>query len=263
VLPYDDPGLPAEDSVSLPGETRHTVLGTDDGVPESGTVTVVVPRLGRISNFTDLEPLAAVPGVRVRYQPPADALDADAVVLPGTKNTVDDLLALHDAGFGAALARFEGPVVGLCGGYQMLGERLRNAALEGTGEVEIVEGFSLLPVETCFSESKRVVETTVAVEGTGPIAGATGEASGYEIHAGRTTLLADIARPLGPESAARDGVLGTYLHGLFENGNVREAFVDGLFGRAGKPRPPASVSEDPYDAAATLVARAEGLVGLF
>jgi adenosylcobyric acid synthase len=262
VLPYDDPGLPEEDSVSLPAEGETATFGDADGVDDARTVTVVVPRLGRVSNGTDLEPLAAVPGVRVAYRPPDAPLEgADAVVLPGTKNTVDDLLTLRAAGFGARLAAFDGPVVGLCGGYQMLGERLENAALEGTGETETVEGFGLLPVVTRFSPEKRVERTTVEVSGTGPIDGASGTATGYEIHAGRTELVGEVARPLGPESAARGDTLGTYLHGLFENRGVREAFVDGLYRRTGRERPALDgTTGDPYAAAAALCREAPGLL---
>jgi adenosylcobyric acid synthase len=265
VLPYDDPGLPEEDSVSLPAAGESATLGDDDGVPSARTVTVAVPRLARASNVTDLEPLAAVPGVRVEYRPPDASLDgADAVVLPGTKNTVDDLLALHGARFGERLAAFDGPVVGLCGGYQMLGERLENAALEGTGEHDSLDGLGRLPVVTRFSPEKRVEAVTVPVDGAGPIAGAGGEATGYEIHAGRTEVRGDVARPLGPASAATEDTVGTYLHGLFENRNVREAFVDGVFERAGRERPPDRGERgDPYDAAAALVAEAPGLVDLF
>jgi adenosylcobyric acid synthase len=262
VLPYDDPGLPEEDSVSLPAEGGTATFGDADGVDDARTVTVVVPRLARVSNVTDLEPLAAVPGVRVAYRLPDASLDgADAVVLPGTKNTVDDLLALRAAGFGGRLAAFDGPVVGLCGGYQMLGERLENAALEGTGETATVEGFGLLPVVTRFAPEKRVEQATVEVCGTGPIDGASGSATGYEIHAGRTELVGEVARPLGPESAACGDVLGTYLHGLFENRAVREAFVDGLYRRTGRERP--SVDEetaDPYAVAAALCREAPGLL---
>ncbi|WP_135825362.1 cobyric acid synthase [Halorussus ruber] len=277
VLPYDDPGLPEEDSVSLPARGERAVRGEDDGAPEKQTVTVAVPRFPRASNVTDLEPLAREPGVRVAYVPldsdlrGPDSVDADAAVLPGTKNTVDDLLALREAGFGEALADFDGPVVGLCGGYQMLGERITNASVEGTGEREEVAGFGLLPVETHFSADKRVERVSRSVDGVGPIAGAAGTASGYEIHMGRSAVtetaeMAEtaeteatggaVARPLGPESAATGDVLGTYLHGLFENENVREAFVARVFESAGKDRPErdgADRSESPYDAAAELV----------
>jgi adenosylcobyric acid synthase len=254
VLPYDDPGLPEEDSLSLPAEGDSAVLGTDDHPPQK-TVRVGVPRLPHISNFTDLQPLANTPGVRVVYLPlDANADDVDALVLPGTKNTVDDLLTLREAGFGDELVAFDGPVVGICGGYQMLGTRITNASLESTDEHETVQGLGLLPVETQFEHEKRVRETTVTVDGTGPIDGATGSATGYEIHMGRTTRLDPVAEPVGDSSAARGSVLGTYVHGLFENANVREAFLDSVYREAGKQRPtPADRTHSPYDSAANLV----------
>jgi adenosylcobyric acid synthase len=255
VLPHDDPGLPEEDSVSLPAVDEGGILGADDGVPGTRAVTVAVPRLPRISNFTDLEPLAREPGVRVAYRPlDADLADADAVVLPGTKNTVDDLLACRAAGFDRAIRAFDGPIVGLCGGYQLLGERITDAAVEGTGDREAVPGFGLLPVETRFSTEKTVERATTGIEGTGPLAGATGTVEGYEIHAGDTTVLGAVTRPLGPGSAATDRVLGTYLHGLFENGQARRAFVDAVYDAAGKRRPVADAEPpSPFDAAADLV----------
>ncbi|MFB6184372.1 MAG: cobyric acid synthase [Haloarculaceae archaeon] len=273
VLPYDDPGLPAEDSVSLPSSEGHATLGDDDGVPDERTITVAVPRFPRISNFTDVEPLARVPGVRVAYVPPDDDLaSADAVVLPGTKNTVDDLLALREAGFGEALSAFDGPVVGVCGGYQMLGERITSAGVESTGDLDAVDGFGLLPVTTDFSPDKTVVAVERSVDGAGPLAGASGTVSGYEIHMGDTepgdTEPGDgaddaprrsgdeLARPLGPDSVATDRVLGTYLHGLFENRTVREAFVERAYAHAGRERPlvDGERARSPYDAAADLVA---------
>ena len=253
VLPYDDPGLPAEDSVSLPDS--EGVRGDDDGVPDERTVTVGVPRLPRVSNATDLEPLARVPGVRVAYLSLSASLDdVDAVVVPGTKNTVDDLLALRDAGFDAELAAFDGPVVGICGGYQLLGERIDNAHVEGTGDRRVVDGIGRLPVTTTFSTDKRVEAVTRNVSGTGPLAGASGAASGYEIHMGDTRALTPVDRPVGPESAAVDTVAGTYLHGLFENRTVREAFVAAVYDAAGRTRPERDGDRrTPYDAAAALV----------
>ena len=255
VLPYDDPGLPEEDSVALPPVDRRAVRGADDGVPDDRSVTVAVPRLPRISNATDLEPLAAEPGVRVAYVPLDDSLaDADAAVIPGTKNTVDDLLALRDAGMHEELRAFDGFVVGLCGGYQMLGEAVTNAALEGTGRTERVEGLGLLPVTTRFDPDKTVEAVTRDLDGVGPLAGAEGEVSGYEIHAGETELLEPAERPFPDEGAATDRVLGTYLHGLFENAVVRDAFVRNAFDAAGKTRPDGVVAqEDPYEHAAQLL----------
>ncbi|WP_436926961.1 cobyric acid synthase [Halosimplex amylolyticum] len=279
VLPHDDPGLPAEDSVALPAQGERSVRGVDDGVAPERAVTVAVPRLPHISNFTDLEPLAREQGVRVVYLPlDADLTDpgavdagngrgaatgrgADAVVLPGTKNTVDDLRALREAGFDERLRAFDGPVVGLCGGYQILGERITNAGVESTEDLDTLEGIGVLPVETRFSTDKRVERVTRQMEGCGPLAGATGSVSGYEIHMGETRVLdgaaADVERPFPEDAAgaATDRALGTYLHGLFENATAREAFVDGVFTYVGIDRPePGTAADSPYDRAADLVA---------
>ncbi|QLH77207.1 cobyric acid synthase [Halosimplex rubrum] len=276
VIPHDDPGLPAEDSVDLPAEGERAIRGTDDGVPDDRAVAVAVPRVPRISNFTDLEPLAREPGVRVVYLPLDAALDdpgavgagtgrgADAVVLPGTKNTVDDLRALRAAGFPERLRAFDGPVVGLCGGYQMLGERITSAGVESTDDIDSLEGIGLLPVETRFSTDKRVERATRRIDGVGPLAGAAGEVSGYEIHMGETRVLdrggdtgAAVDRPF-PDAgagAATDRVLGTYLHGLFENETARDAFVERVFSHVGIERSDGgSAAGSPYDRAADLVA---------
>ena len=280
VLPYDDPGLPAEDSVDLPPPDERRVVAEDDGVPQERAVTVAVPRLPRISNFTDLAPLAREPGVRVAHVPLDDTLaNADAVVLPGTKNAVDDLLAARAAGLDEAIAGFDGPVVGVCGGYQLLGERLANASLEGTrggtgpggvegedrdapdapgagrfGDEDAVPGLGLLPVETAYATEKTVERVRFRVDGCGPLAGAAGTVEGYEIHHGETVATAAVDRPLGRNSARLGPVVGTYLHGLFENDPVRDAFVESVFEAAGRPRPSGTAAVgSPFDAAASLV----------
>ena len=261
VLPYDDPGLPEEDSVSLPDMSEVSTMGGEDGVPDERAVTIAVPRLPHISNFTDFEPLADEPGVRVQYVSLDSVLSVvDAVVLPGTKNTVDDLRALYEAGFDREIRAFDGPIVGLCGGYQMLGEAITNASLESVAEIDSVDGLGLLPVTTAFESEKYLERVLVPVDGTGPIAGASGTAEGYEIHIGETSLVnvqqdeTSITRPLGDRSVATDRVLGTYLHGLFENENVRDAFVETLFERSGLSRPKrVDTSSSPYERAAALI----------
>ena len=266
VIPYDDPGLPAEDSVDLPATDERAVRGDDDGVDAEQSVTIAVLRLPRVSNFTDLEPLAAEPGVRVAYVPLDSSLAAaDAVVIPGTKNTVDDLLAIQEAGFDDELRAFDGPIVGLCGGYQILGERIDNAEIEGANfdsEGSTLNGVGLLPVQTTFSEAKRVVDTVLDLDGAGPLSGATGAVSGYEIHMGTTEATGGVERPFsrnGEASAAlgasHGDVLGCYLHGLFENETARTAFVDRVFDVAGRERPTESMPDtSPYAQTATLVA---------
>ncbi|NLV13669.1 cobyric acid synthase [Haloarcula argentinensis] len=256
VIPYDDPGLPEEDSVALPPVGERSVVGDDDGVPDEESTTVAVPRLPRISNFTDLQPLAREPGVRVAYIPPDAALaDADAVVLPGSKNTVDDLQELTNAGFGDRLRAFDGPIVGLCGGYQMLGEAITNAAIEGTGDADRVEGLGLLPVTTAFSESKTVEHVERTLDGVGPLSGASGTVEGYEIHMGDSTLTGEATRPFDSDGAATGSVLGTYLHDLFVNDIARDAFVRNTFESAGMDLPAATerADGDPYERAAGLI----------
>ncbi|SEL36863.1 cobyric acid synthase [Haloferax larsenii] len=254
VLPYDDPGLPEEDSLSLPAAGERATVGDDDGIEAGETVTIGVPRLPRISNFADLDPLAATPGVRVSYLPLDATLDGiDGVVLPGSKNTVDDLLALRDAGFDTELAAFDGPLVGLCGGYQLLGERIENAGVESTQGVETVDGLGLLPVVTRFSTEKRVEAVSVEFDGAGPLAGATGRIDGYEIHMGRSRVVGD-ATALAGDGAATDRVAGTYIHDLFANRSPREAFLDAVYRSAGRERPEVERTRtDPYERAADLV----------
>lgn len=272
VLPYDDPGLPEEDSVSLPPRGKRATFGANDGVSDEQTVTIAVPRLPRISNFTDLEPLAREPGVRIAYLSLTDQIqNADAVVIPGTKNTVDDCFALCSAGFDDRLRAFDGPIIGLCGGYQLLGRRITNAAVEGTRSVEEIEGIGLLPVETRFAEEKHVEPISRPIHGCGPLTGASGVVDGYEIHMGETVALTETDRPFDGMGAATDRVLGTYVHGLFENETVRNAFLDGVFEHAGIERPSTSTKsqtieterqtetetkmemESPHDRAAALV----------
>lgn len=268
VIPYDDPGLPEEDSVSLPAVGQRAIFGDDDGIDDEQAVTIAVPRLPRASNVTDLEPLAAEPGVRVVYLPLDASLDeSDAVVIPGTKNTVDDLLALREAGFDEELRRFDGPIVGLCGGYQLLGEQLHSVDIEANSgssanSQDTLRGLGMLPVETTFSAEKRVVETTLEFAGEGPFSGASGPVSGYEIHMGTTESTDAVKTPFSPREgeasaalgAASDNVIGCYLHGIFENRELRDAFLDTVFASVSRTRPDStSTTESPYDQAAALL----------
>ena len=282
VLPYDDPGLPEEDSLALPAPGERVVRGDEDSTDTDRVATVAVPRLPRISNATDVEPLAAEPEVRVAYVPLDDSLDdADAVVLPGTKNTVDDLRACRAAGLDEALRRFDGPVVGLCGGYQLLGERITGADLESAAAdaPQVVEGFGLLPVETAFSAEKRVVATELRVDpretdvvaGWAASDGGAIPVTGYEIHMGETSragsnpLSTPVCDPDGDREgvalgAATPNVFGTYLHGLFENDGFRRGFVARVRERAGMS-PTGSERDVPGDRPRDPIDRAARLVG--
>lgn len=214
--------LPAEDAVDLRG-------GGGSGLH------VVCLTLSRIANFDDLDPLAAEPGVRLTMLGPGRAIpgDADLVILPGTKSTLGDLAFLRDQGWDIDLAahrRRGGHVLGICGGYQMLG-RVIDDPSGADGVAGQVPGLGLLDVTTVMAPDKRVIRAT------GTAMGRT--VTGYEIHMGRTAG-PDCARPFamipGPDGAiSPDGrVMGSYLHGLFSDDAFRAAFL----ARMGAPSRP-------------------------
>ncbi|HYE49393.1 MAG TPA: cobyric acid synthase [Azospirillaceae bacterium] len=221
--------LPAEDAASLDRPAGH---GADGAA--GGRLTVAVPLLPRIANFDDLDPLRHEPALRVEMVPPGRPLPAGAalVLLPGTKATLADLAFLRAEGWDVDLlahVRRGGRVLGLCGGYQMLGRRVADpGGIEGPpGEAP---GLGLLDVETVLAGPKQLRRTRGALAGGAPLRGAPVE--GYEIHMGRTGGPDADARPFavlegGPDGAASpDGrVRGTYLHGLFGGGAARAALL--------------------------------------
>jgi adenosylcobyric acid synthase len=266
VVPYLEAGLvPAEDSLDIDEPSRW-------GVP--GALDVAVVRLPHIANFDDFEPLAAEPGVAVRFvRAPAEIGGADVVVLPGSKSTVSDLQWLFATGLAPAIRRAAAdgrPVVGICGGYQMLGEALHDPE-RVESDAPSARGLGLLPAVTTFTPEKRTVRVRARVAGTcALLSGAVGsEVAAYEIHAGRTTSSAPgpftieerggipVSEPDGATSA--DGnVLGTYLHGLFANDALRRAFLRSLADRKGIAADPrwGAPAGDRYERLADAVARA-------
>ena len=214
--------LPAEDAVAL------------DRAPASAApVTIAVPMLSRISNFDDFDALAHEPGVALRMVPPGTPLPiADLVILPGTKSTIADLAFLRAQGWDIDLhahVRRGGRVLGICGGYQMLGTRIADPdGIEGPAGA--VAGLGLLPVETVIGREKRVRPIE------GQLANGRARFAGYEIHAGVTSVPSDVApllrfddgRPDG--ATARDGrIAGAYVHGLFDKAAMRAHWL-GLIG---------------------------------
>jgi adenosylcobyric acid synthase len=242
VVPYIAESLvPAEDSLDLEALARER---------GPARLTIAIARLPRIANFDDFEPLAREPGVRIRLAGAPEDLDgADLVVLPGSKNTAHDLAWLRQTGLGDAVvaaAAAGRPVLGICGGYQMLGVALHDPhGVES--DAGTTRGLGLLAVETWLEPQK----TTVRVRGRvtaapGPFAGAAGSAiDAYEIHVGRTVagglqpafeILARQGRAVTErDGASSDGgtVVGTYLHGLFANDGLRRALLASLATRRG------------------------------
>ena len=225
--------LPAEDALALDNAQVPARAGTDAVQPgKSRPLRVAVPRLSRIANFDDLDPLRLERDVAVRFIAPGEALpgDADLVLLPGSKATLADLRFFREQGWDIDLAahrRRGGAILGLCGGYQMLGKRLSDPqGIEGPPES--LDGLGLLDLETELGPEK----TLQRVSGRHRASGAA--LSGYEMHIG-ITRGADLARPFlelegRPEGAcSADGrVMGTYLHGLFAEDAFRQAFLESL-----------------------------------
>jgi adenosylcobyric acid synthase len=217
--------LPAEDGVALdrwsPAPSRHDPL------------RIVVPRLPRIANFDDLDPLAAEPRVIVDLVSPGRPLPlCDLILLPGSKATLADLAALRAEGWDIdirAHARQGGAVLGICGGYQMLGRQIADpAGVEGPPGAG--EGLGLLDVETVLTGEKLLVAAEgIALAGGAPV-------RGYEMHVGRTEG-PGTARPMLRLGARCDGavsadgrIAGCHLHGLFASDGFRRAFLARLGG---------------------------------
>jgi adenosylcobyric acid synthase len=216
VLPWEaDLWLDAEDSLSY---VDGGLVGRPEPPRGSQWLRVAVIRLPRISNATDVEALAVEPGVAVRLTTsPAELADADLVVIPGSKSTVDDLDWLRSTGLADAVhahARSGRPLLGICGGFQMLASRIHDDVESGRGTVA---GLDLLPVEVTFTEPKTLGH---------PVGSALGQpVRGYEIHHGH--LSARGTEPfIEPDEGARAGnVFGTHWHGTFESDGYRRAFL--------------------------------------
>ncbi|NUR92677.1 MAG: cobyric acid synthase, partial [Nonomuraea sp.] len=222
VLPWlDGLWLDVEDSLAL--DSRTVATGRPYGAK---TLRVAVVRLPRISNFTDLDALAAEPGVVVRFvTDPVELDDADLVVLPGSRATVDDLAWLRRTGLADALRARRGPVLGICGGFQMLGREIVDEVESRAGRVE---GLGMLPVRVEFGKEKRLGR---------PDGHAYGEpVSAYEIHHGVATV--EGGEPF--LDGCRVGhVWGTTWHGALENDGFRRAFLADVAERAGRAFVPA------------------------
>ncbi|OBF60530.1 cobyric acid synthase CobQ [Mycobacterium sp. 852002-53434_SCH5985345] len=227
VLPYaDELWLDAEDSLSV---VARRLVGTPEPPRGSEWLRVAAIRLPRISNSTDVEALACEPGVAVRWSAdPADLADTDLIVIPGSKSTVADLTWLRDHGLAEAITAHAAagkPVLGICGGFQMLCRRLDDPVESGLGEVA---GLGLLDADIAFGETKILRRWPP------PLAG-------YEIHHGRVSRCAeDIwfgaqgGRDCQPHGLVRGAVFGTHWHGLLDNDDFRRAWLTGVAAAAGR-----------------------------
>jgi adenosylcobyric acid synthase len=252
VLPYaDDLGLASEDG--LAPERRDVPADAPD------IAAIAYPH---ISNHDDLEPLAAA-GARLRYVRDADDLGTpDLIVLPGSKTTISDLAWLRSRGIDAQIRSraLQGtPVLGICGGFQMLGRELRDET-GVDGSTGATRGLGLLPVRTNFDGRKRTVLDRARVLEPGFVEAARDVVfEAYEIHVGQTISDGDDVRPFaelrqhGSTERILDGavsddglVIGTYAHGLFASRGLRDALLCALAARRGRSFTPTELPSDPY-----------------
>ncbi len=245
VLPFlPDLRVAEEDSTAL--DPPRLQSGT-----ENAEITIAVPRLPRISNFDDFDPLQSEPGVRVRFVDRPEHLGTpDLLVLPGSKSTLSDLEWLRQSGLADLMMRLaEGgtPVIGICGGFQIMGTTIYDPEHVESPESQ-AEGLGLLPVTTTFGGTKATHRVTGRVSPSaarGLLAGAEGAPlSGYEIHMGISNVEGESAFTLSrsgevgdhPDGAlSEDGLrLGTYVHGLFQNDAVRQSVLCAVHSRSGR-----------------------------
>ncbi|BBZ38512.1 cobyric acid synthase [Mycobacterium conspicuum] len=223
VLPYEpELWIDAEDSLSVPA---HGVVGVPAPPRGDEWLRVAAVRLPRISNSTDIEALACEPGVLVRWvTDPAELADVDLVVLPGTKATVADLSWLHERGLAGPIAAHAAagkPVLGICGGFQMLCRHVVDEIESGAGEVA---GLGLLDVDIVFAAEKVLRRWSAPLRG-------------YEIHHGRLTRCDEAGWfhvDTEPQGLARGPVFGTHWHGLLDNDDFRRRWLAEVAKAAGR-----------------------------
>ena len=249
VVPMLDVDIDDEDSLS----SKLT------GGERVGRLDIAVIRLPRLSNFTDFNPLERMEGVTVRYvSNPGELGRPDLIILPGTKSTMDDLKWMRQNGLEALVLKHAargGAVVGICGGYQMLGRVLSDP--DGVESGGAMAGMGLLPTETVFLGEKTRTRVSGAFRrGEGIFAALSGVPfHGYEIHMGETTYLED-AGPLSrltcldgtekPDGAARGNVWGSYVHGIFDAGTFAQELVNALLTAKGLSPDAAAVDWETY-----------------
>ncbi|MEO5360430.1 MAG: cobyric acid synthase [Nitrospirota bacterium] len=244
VLPYiADMGLPEEDGLVL--ESRSSTVSTNT------SIKITVLRLKYISNFTDFQPFTYEPNVElVISRRPEDILNTDIIIIPGSKNTIADLMILKDSGLDELIKKAvkKGiPLIGLCGGYQMLGRTIEDPLRVESAEAKVT-GLCLLDTTTVFNETKTTRQIVAGTAGQIPYINNSHSAlSGYEIHMGQTTKAdspAFIISGQYPDGAVKDGVWGTYIHGIFDNDALRRDLINGL--RQRKSLPPVEYAPVSY-----------------
>jgi adenosylcobyric acid synthase len=265
VVPYlRDLGLPEEDSVAL---TRKPFTQGDEGNPR---IRVGVVKLPRISNYTDFDLLEREPDVELSYlDSPHQLAGLDLLIIPGTKSTIPDLEFLEDRELFQAIREFPGPIMGICGGFQMLGRRISDPhGVESS--LKEAEGLGLLDAVTLLLSHKEThqVEAMLLPGAFHAVPRCRTELTGYEIHMGETILgrgahpFARITRRSGEEVEVIDGavspdgrIIGTYIHGILDNHSFRTALINRFRKEKGlEIRKECEILPDPFDRLANHLA---------
>jgi len=227
VIPYADINIPSEDSLSI----------QDKGAKDRPVKTAII-KLPRISNFSDFEILENYSAVEYVH-PEKIPGDYDLIIIPGTKNTTEDLKYLRENDFFEKLREARGkkiPIIGICGGYQMLGRTITDMSVESDSD-DTYEGIGILNTQTSFERySKTTAQVTRMSNPVGPILSSAGEVTGYEIHMGMTSS-EEVLNAFESEGAVSDDglVIGTYMHGLFSNKKFTESLLKYLYEKKGIP----------------------------
>lgn len=247
IVPYfTDIIIEQEDSVVLSRKTSTS---------KTGMVNIVIVLLQHMSNFTDFQMLEQVPGVNLHYSHNYDeVLAADIVIIPGSKNTIGDMLFLRKTGMAKALIerhKQDKPLYGICGGYQIMGKEIHDP-LHIESDVEFIPGLGILPVVTTLSAEKKTEQCRFSFLD-GKV-----ENIGYEIHVGNTTAETD--SPLCKiDGVVNDGYYlnsktwGTYIHGIFDNANIVRLVLDEVSENVGEQFNYADFKESQYDKLAQRV----------
>ncbi|MDD4237148.1 MAG: cobyric acid synthase [Desulfotomaculaceae bacterium] len=245
IVPYFQ-GFRVQEEDTIPEDRSRAEL-----VDEHGSVDIAVINLPHISNFTDIDPLEDEPDVRLRYVSRGSSLgEPDLIVLPGSKNTIGDLAYLNRSGLAAQIVEHYHtgtPVIGICGGFQMLGREL-NDPLHTESDIPRIDGLGLLDTSTTFAPEKITTQVEAEVAGPGLFLceASDSKITGYEIHMGRTELAPDVKpaftirarsgeKVFFPDGAvSRDGLaFGTYIHGIFDSDSFRRCLINTLRKRKG------------------------------
>lgn len=253
VVPHlDQLGIDDEDSVSL----------GDKESGEARDLEIAVLQTPKISNFTDFDALASEEDVTLRYVRPGEKIGKpDLILLPGSKNTIEDLLYLREQGYEQeiiSLVNTGTPLIGICGGYQMLGKQIHDPEHTESAQ-DRVTGMGLLNIETTFVASKMTHQVTATCKENGFLGSSIScdNLTGYEIHMGRTEFCGPVGHAFsitsrsGQAHHAEDGVvspngkiMGTYIHGIFDNDVYRRSLLNGL--RLAKGLAPIETINDTY-----------------